>query len=204
VPFDRKDWDSYKGSDHERLCDRFNIGLIHAFGAKPDPIHDEAQMVGLLLLLDKSYSAGLRRTVRNWNRYRSPMHMIARKIYGDRRRHRDFLALTGIRENTLSRTSLDAVIDRVEGLAYLLSRVNGSGRLPVSFSSKFLHFRTETAPIWDKLARRGLRRLTGETHATYCNYATAFFELLCEAYQKRSFSPNEIKRLDNYLMWEGH
>ncbi len=201
--FDRKHWKAYRNSDHERLCNRFNIGLTHAFGAQPDPLTDEAQMVGLFLLLDKSYSAGLRRTVRNWDKYGSPMYRIASKIYGDKRRQQSFLMLAGRRGKLLSRANLRTVIERVDALTDLLSQVNGSGRLPISFSSKFLHFRTGIVPIWDTLARRGLQRLVGGRYSNYADYATTVFNLLSDAYEKNSFEPQEIKRLDNYLMWWG-
>jgi hypothetical protein len=204
MQFDRKDWEHYKTLPHGRTCNRFNIGLTYAFNAGPDPLKNEAEMVGLFLLLDKSYSAGLRRTVRDSEKYDSPIHMIARKIYGDKRRRQTFLKLAHRRDKLLTRANLATAIERVAALAELLRQVNGSGRLPISFSSKFLYFRTGIVPIWDAFARKGLQRLVGGRYSNYADYAAAVFNLLNEAYQKNSFEPREIKRLDNYLMWWGN
>jgi hypothetical protein len=202
MQFDRKRWEAYRDSDHERLCNRFNIGLTYAFRAEPDPLRNEAEVVGLFLLLDKSYSAGLRRTVRDSDKYDSPVHMIIRKIYGHKTRRQTFLKLSHRRDQILTHANLSSAIGRVLEVADLLRQVNGSGRLPISFSSKFLYFRTGIVPIWDAFARKGLRS-EGGRYTDYHDYALAIFDLLREAYQKNSFAPQEIKRLDNYLLWRG-
>jgi hypothetical protein len=204
MAFNLKGWKTYPGSEHERICDRFNLGIRHAFSASPDPLSDKAQLTALMLLLDKAYSAGLRRTTKGWEEYGSPTDMIVGRLYGNGKYRKQFEQFATFDAQTLNSKMLDDIARRVDGLAELVSTVNGSQRRPLSFSSKFLHYRSGIVPIWDDLARSGLRAVVGGTRYTaYIDYAGDFLELLRHLFGGDSFDPVQIKQLDNYLIRRG-
>lgn len=203
------EFSGYKKTDHKKICDIFNKPLYvafqehHAALAKPNP------MKALFLLLDKSYSAGLRRSYREDKdsvEASIPVDTIVDRLCdGHATPYRRILRGTNRLGSTLRLDNVPAASELVESLCSLLTEVGGRQRHPLSFASKFLHFYSGgVVPIWDRLARSGLAALIGgKSFSKYEDYAKAFACLCCKVYGKNCFSPCQVKLVDNCLIWKG-
>lgn len=199
----------YKNSPHRKICDIFNKPLYQAFYEHRAGLARPNQMKALFLLLDKAYSAGLRRSYRegeNSVEASAPVDAIVEQLCnGHAARYRRILRDTDRLGQALRPDDSVGLSELVESLCILLAEVGGGQKRPLSFSSKFLHFYSGgVVPIWDSLARSGLAALMGrKSMSKYYQYAQVFADLCRHVFAKDEFSPDEVKLVDNCLIWKG-
>lgn len=205
----------------------YNSGIKWVFN--DDPMHrDFGKMEVKILLLDKAYSAGLRRWVRRCpdapplpgcgvvskQCVCSPMSIfISHLQQPDNAKELSRIMKDAIDLGaTLCAKNLDHVIKLHSDFAGLFAqrirRLKNSDdpANSLSFFSKYLWFHAGIFPVLDSLARGGLRKLQGRAaprYDNYADYAKDIFALLRLAFDKDEFDPDEVKKLDCFLVEVG-
>jgi hypothetical protein len=184
-----------------------------------DPGHDDPAITEVKFeLLDKAYSAGLRRWVKAPGQRESDWKPVERYVQELYRRDggrafkqlmREAKRLAPLREETRKR--IVAVALEFRALLKPLARRNATIQ---SFYSKYLWFHAGVTPVFDGYAMRGLRaasklegerrpRLRWEDVITYENFAEHAFWFTraysgCEVLEQSA-----IKEADDFLVWMG-
>lgn len=202
----------------------YNSGILSVFEHDPDH-RDFAKTEVKILLLDKAYSAGLRRWVRRCPDSAPlpkcdavekacncpPMDIFIRHLQQPRHAEKLSEIMRSARDlgPTLTADNLRHVIKYHADFVTLLSeriRRPESSDAPanaLSFFSKYLWFHAGIFPVLDSLARNGLRKLQGRGAPRYDNYAgycEDIFALLKVAFGKDTFDRNDVKKLDCFLV----
>lgn len=207
----------------------FNSGVHTVFDVDREHADRGATEVKFLFL-DKAYSAGLRRWFWRCERGEklpgcaehsqyekcscSPVTVFMDLIEaGTPGNSFQMLMRSALKEGgTLSRANVNNVIRIHADFCELLApriRTPANSDEPAnfqSFCSKYLWFHAGIFPVFDRFARIGLRRLQGRGapyYEAYDQYADAILQLLRQVFRKESFSSEEIKQVDGFLVWIG-
>jgi hypothetical protein len=204
----------------------YNKGLTEVF--KEDEEHADIEKTRVkILLLDKAYSAGLRRWVRRCSETQKlkgckldseqancscdAMSIFIAHLEKPRNKSKFQRIMQESRNigGSLNKSNVSNVIKIHREFAELFQdriRIAANSNKPanaLSFFSKYLWFHAGIFPVLDNDARNGLRKLQGRGAPAYDNYkdyAEDIFALLMQAFGKVEFSPQEIKQLDYFLL----
>lgn len=206
----------------------FNAGVKRVFEEDKAHENDRATYIKLLFL-DKAYSAGLRR----WVKRCAPDECPNPNRKGECRCDTVELVVDGLEVGKstsefrkaisqsskigkyLSRSNQEAVVNchGTFSKAFLkqIREIDGTDEKPKfqSFTSKYLWFHAGVFPVFDRVARVGLKRLQErgtKQCETYEELVDQVISLMEKLYEKKScskFTPEQIKKADGYLIWIG-
>lgn len=206
----------------------FNSGVEKVFEEDPDHKNERTTYIKLLFL-DKAYSAGLRR----WVKRCAPDECPNPNRKGECRCDTVELVVDGLEvgQSTsefrkaisqsskigkcLSRSNQEAVVNchGTFSKAFLkqIREIDGTDEKPKfqSFTSKYLWFHAGIFPVFDRVARVGLKRLQErgtkqcETYEELVDQIISLMETLYEQESDPNFTPDQIKKVDGYLIWIG-
>ncbi len=196
--------------------DPYNQTLYRLFG--DDQNHDsQAHTYAKIMYVSRMYRANIELNAgRSLNPNVMSIPELVEAIHSER--HSPFL--------TVTREALPAVLnaEALEITINLVSRMEADirkhfgrptgGRGYWTFCSKYLHFHTGIAVLFDTNARvtmansipkysHDVNKAGTDASISYADYAREFFDLLGVAYgHSKSYTPQQIKDLDFYLVWE--
>jgi hypothetical protein len=206
------DWAGYEHAcrDYEerwRLLDQTLYDLCTA-----NPGHASiAAVVAKLWIIGRTYATGIERRVAGETGVQGgALGKVAIHLH----RHGDqvdeiIASLAGSNE-PLDETKLATIVAAHGRFVRLLRPITQAGRSPRSFASKYLHFHSPAAPIYDSYVVARLQRLyarqkvaptylTAEADTDYAWFASRFWRLYQEA--RASNVRVSAKLLDHYLLW---
>lgn len=210
--------------------EHFNSGIHKVFEKDVDHLCSGSCEVKFLFL-DKAYSAGLRRwfkrcsegemlsgcsAVNEWEDCGcDPVSVFIRhlELHKKQSRFRSLMQHSRDIGHTLRSENLEEVLNIQEEFGDLLeARIRPAKNRDEavnfqSFCSKYLWFHAGIFPVYDRLAKDGLRYLQrrgAPKYADYREYAPDIFLLLQSIFPEcEEFTPAQIKQVDGFLVWIG-
>lgn len=205
--FDSGDFDVFCTGSDER-DEAYNAPLYAVF--QVDPEHaDEAVTWVKFNYVEKLYSAGLRRHVKVRDDPHAEevgaINVVMEWIFAKKQRvvFREIFA-DGLNLGAMfSSDNLNQIINIHTRFGDCLSGVTRDANICRSFCSKYLHFQFGVFPVYDRFAKIGLKRQIGRSSDQfheYADYVKTIYQLLTLAFDAESFSTEQIKHLDHYLV----
>lgn len=214
--FRENEWPDYK---------LFDKGILTVF--QEDREHERIGATRTkFLLLDKAYSAGLRRWVQVCKpgqrvevcSYLSedgscgykcdPVWTFLNRLRGEDPDSvfRQTMSRACRLDSELSSELIDEVVELHTTFSRAISEQARDGGSIQSFCAKYLWFHAGVFPVYDALAKKGLRALQkrgAPKYEQYREFARDVLELLKVVFGKHSFTREEVKLVDGYLTWIG-